>query len=406
MKGSLVDVVVDGRDYPLIVQRVIDDRTLQAGLYTLINGPHWQVEGYPFPHQVLIRPPPVLPGSFIDVIVDGQEYPLMVRGFNQYGILAGDQTIERTGRDTWQVRGYPVPHRVEFRTTFPVGIKELDTLIMLELDPQELAAVCQTNEYLRNICSDDQFWRQKLLTEIDPLALKLKPARTTYRQLYEELHLTLARLGHGFVISARPDLLIGLVSLGVAPSRYDISNNLFEKADRDFIKWYLQAGLQLGRNKLRRILDLEALEWLLQTHGLLPSDLGVALERGRLDTAEWLWSHGVPYKHNAENILGEGQWESLKWLADKGIVFKESLLEMAIDRREAEVAQWLISIGTPVSKRSVLLLLRNRDADALQRLNAMGIHPTQEQVNELSQFRKYETLPAWLAEHHIPVVNS
>ena len=41
------------------------------------------------------------------------------------------------------------------------GIKDVDRLILNELDDRSLLTICQTNKYFKNLCKDDEFWRRR-----------------------------------------------------------------------------------------------------------------------------------------------------------------------------------------------------------------------------------------------------
>ncbi len=41
------------------------------------------------------------------------------------------------------------------------GIKDVDKLILNELDDRSLIKMCMTNRYFKNLCKDDEFWRRR-----------------------------------------------------------------------------------------------------------------------------------------------------------------------------------------------------------------------------------------------------
>lgn len=43
-----------------------------------------------------------------------------------------------------------------------VGNKDVDFLVLMQLDDRELGIVCQSNKYVRSLCNDENFWLKKL----------------------------------------------------------------------------------------------------------------------------------------------------------------------------------------------------------------------------------------------------
>ena len=49
------------------------------------------------------------------------------------------------------------------------GNRDTDLLVLQLLDDKNLASICQTNSYLRNLCKDENFWRNRSIEKFSPL---------------------------------------------------------------------------------------------------------------------------------------------------------------------------------------------------------------------------------------------
>ena len=45
------------------------------------------------------------------------------------------------------------------------GIKDVDRLILTELDDRSLLNICSTNKYFKNLCKDDEFWKRRYFSK-------------------------------------------------------------------------------------------------------------------------------------------------------------------------------------------------------------------------------------------------
>lgn len=74
-------------------------------------------------------------------------------------------------------------------SAFPSGIPEIDITSLLQLDDYTLANACISNKYLDQLCSDDYFWRLRLILKgfVSFIELKDQGLFTTYRDLYIKL---------------------------------------------------------------------------------------------------------------------------------------------------------------------------------------------------------------------------
>ena len=63
------------------------------------------------------------------------------------------------------------------------GVKELDMEILRYLTDKELSDMCRINNYFRDICQNENFWRLKVL---DKYGVKDKPVNKTWKEFYIE----------------------------------------------------------------------------------------------------------------------------------------------------------------------------------------------------------------------------
>jgi hypothetical protein len=70
---------------------------------------------------------------------------------------------------------------MEFRLT---GVKDTDLLILTELDDRSLLSYCQTNKYARNICNNEDFWRNRVYKVYGEVSAKLKSIERKWKDYY------------------------------------------------------------------------------------------------------------------------------------------------------------------------------------------------------------------------------
>ena len=66
------------------------------------------------------------------------------------------------------------------------GNRDLDILILLQLEEVDFKKMCNINQYFMNICIDDDFWRLKIDKDF-PGQNRVKPATLTYKEYYDQL---------------------------------------------------------------------------------------------------------------------------------------------------------------------------------------------------------------------------
>jgi hypothetical protein len=72
------------------------------------------------------------------------------------------------------------------------GNKNVDLLILQQLNDRDLGSVCQSNQEIRKLCKDDTFWMNRTLNrfgkEIGPeILLENRKRYKTWREYYIDL---------------------------------------------------------------------------------------------------------------------------------------------------------------------------------------------------------------------------
>lgn len=92
------------------------------------------------------------------------------------------------------------------------GNKQTDFIILMKLADHELGKVCQANKYVRSLCNDDNFWRERVLKYF-PISLedarKMKTIMEfdTWKEYYQFMTtLYVARSEHRIYAKTHPEL--------------------------------------------------------------------------------------------------------------------------------------------------------------------------------------------------------
>jgi c-di-AMP phosphodiesterase-like protein len=66
-------------------------------------------------------------------------------------------------------------------------IRDLNLEIMSKMDDRTLLNVCATSKYGKELCQNENFWRNRLLEKYGDLALKLKPENISWKDQYMQI---------------------------------------------------------------------------------------------------------------------------------------------------------------------------------------------------------------------------
>ena len=378
--GSLAIVNITANDYPLVVYSVSPNRIL-AGPYALIPfNDIWQVEGYTTPHTIRFENPIVVLGDQINIVIDNNEFPLVVTGFDQTGIRSGDYSISNNGL-LWQVSNYPISHTIRFhRNETFTGVPEVDEKILLGLDYPSLLNACSTNIYVNSICLNDSFWREKLIRDFDPLIIRYKPHNINYRQQYADLQKKIP-----IYAIRRLDQMMAALLRG-EKLQTDSYHFVYTHADLPFFIWFEQHVLPIDPRRTDQASDLEVLKWFEQkkipiTHKMADS----AVFKGNIDTLEWLKQKNIlPQSDTVDQIIQYREptdsLDVLEWLSHNGIFPTEEGLIWAANNNDRVVLEWAVSLGVPMNENILDSALVSKRYDLARWIMSQGVMPDRESM--------------------------
>lgn len=348
---------------------------------------------------------PVQPGDLAAIVVGNTEYPYVISSVSPDYITADRYALILT-TDGWQVQDYITPHTVKFysgREQLLSGVKDVDTLILLDLDYKSLLAACSTEQYTNKICQDDFFWRQKVEKDMGSEVMKNKLPDMSYREQYRTLTedmkmeeaFTNGRLDYiiykKHAISDR-DLLIAAMHGWINILEYTVNHGLLLPYN---VTYAAVAGGQIN-----------VLQWLYNknipfTDGLLIN----AVDWQHKNVVEWLLNHGITPKYpaNVANAAALGNnVDMLNFLESKGILPNEFGFIEAVENGHKDAVQWLMDhniIGeNPI--RAANIAAENGDIGMLELLESRGIFPNEDGANLIVDGRYRKTV-RWLAERGI-----
>ena len=87
------------------------------------------------------------------------------------------------------------------------GIKDVDLLILSQMDDKTLYNFCKVNKSARKICSDENFWKNRFIKKYGMDAVKYKPKNKSWKEHYSFVHYMIfetdyqANYGHVIKIS-------------------------------------------------------------------------------------------------------------------------------------------------------------------------------------------------------------
>jgi len=303
-------------------------------------------------------------GDKVVVTVNGQQYDLPITAISREVISAGNYRIIPIN-GIWRVYGYQVPHSLRFlqapyllelgaqapsaRPGF-TQVPEIDSRVLMNVDPQSLAAACQTNMLIASLCEDPVFWRQKLEKDFPGLS-QYRPEGMSDKDQYLSL-----------AIITDP---IGAARMG----RIDILTHL-----RD-------SGIP--------ITDFAA---------------DAAVGAGKINVLDWLENLGVvPSILVATSAARENRTESLDWLLNRGYYMDESTLNAAVGNNAKEATAWLLAHGiVPVTIIAVVTAATNGNTEILDLLTNVGAEVDDKTLRQ-AVYEDHLHVLEWAERKEIPI---
>lgn len=327
---------------------------------------------------------PVEVGDYVLVDVNNQNYPLVISRIDQNGIVAGDYLIVPQAGG-WQVFGYQIPHNVSFAPGPPAalsftGLPELDSLILLNLDPKSLLNACQTNVQINQICQDDLFWRYKMENDY-PELIEYKPKDLSFRQQYISLHQI--KDPYRAINEGRLDILINLEREGVDLAKYNLvslADAAVRAGDFDILEWLDERGIRPTYKATQLAASFgmpEMLNWLEQ-RGMQfgPAELSSAASTGNLEAVNWLLDRGIiPTTGTMIGVVSSGLIPILDAFLARGIIPDEVAFKRTIYDNQFPVLQWAYDRNIPIPRDVADVASKLGQLDVLNWLAERGVTP-------------------------------
>ena len=308
---------------------------------------------------------------------------------NALSLVVSDQIVG------WKISGSNILYTIQFQAnpnlivqhispTSPVqhqitisGNKNIDFVILSQLDDNSLYNACLTNKYTALLCRDDELWRHKVIYRFSG-AEKFKGKEKQWRKYYEEL----------------------------ATSGGDV-NDAAENGHLDVLKWlYAHANIlpeDIGANEAVRNEHLDVLEWLAQ-HNIFPDIRGynLAAEKGHLDVLKWLAQYKfLPDYKGANNAAKNGHLDVLKWLYEQhNILPNKNGADSTAENGYLNVLVWLDQHNILPSVSGANWAAMKGHLDILDWLEHKNILPNVRGANFAKERGKYE-VTTWLAQRGI-----
>ena len=198
------------------------------------------------------------------------------------------------------------------------GVKDLDLLILIQLDDQNLVNVCKTNTTINELCNDQNFWLQRIMKMFPYLDLDIlnryKNGRSWSQYYIEDLR-TINKTNAQYKLyngakNGYLDMVIIAVNKGadVTSDNYYALRNASAYGHLEVVKYLVKNGPKLSDNYTDSvILAIEnghsnILKYLVEQGANLEGPnrddieeaIGEANDNGDVDIVNYLVSQGVP----------------------------------------------------------------------------------------------------------------
>lgn len=262
------------------------------------------------------------------------------------------------------------------------NVRELDRLVLLELDDPSLARACQANRWLQQICSDDLFWKERFQRRFGD---QVKSPEDTYRQMYirfSQLSPTQRQLAES-AARGRLDEMLYLIGIGVPVNPLMILHTAVVSGQFDVFKWILT-------------------EW---ANALIISShlLVLAARYNRLDMMKWLNQHYPGMIDNAvvQTAYENGSPAMLDWLLQLGYIPRYQYMFDVFRGNNIQAIDWMANHGIRPSVRDATRAAQEGKVTILEHLyQNYGLLPRlyPQDINRIAYGGHLDTLK-WLAAH-------
>lgn len=225
--------------------------------------------------------------------------------------------------------------------------KDTDIEALLYLDDQDIARVCQANQYMRDLCNNNEdFWRKLIQVRFPYIPMevlnKYKGDRSWSEYYIRDLRpvnisLTPTQDLVGAAEEGRLDHVMILVNNGAVINQYGDSISLLKAADRgysDIVRYLVENGADVTKNNSLHLL--------------------YAAKNGDSELVKYLIDRGSDIHVYEDGIITwaarNGDLDLVKYLVEKGVdihAYNDSAVKWAHRKGYTDIVDYLVSIVAP-----------------------------------------------------------
>ena len=258
-----------------------------------------------------------------------------------------------------------------------LGLKELDRMILSNLDDKDLVNYCRTNKAMNKICNDQTFWFNRLQSRFPQIDLEVmrKVKIGSWSDVYIEMVKFVRSVNKTYWLSKKKkEELISFQDKDTglrAASRYGYL---------EMVKYLVENGADIharNDNALReasRYGHLDIVKYLVENgadiHALNDEALRMASYNGHLDIVKFLVNNGANI-HSLGNwalimAIIKGHLEVVKFLVENGANIHDRALIEASREGHLEIIKYLVQSGADIHTRNDYVLKNARDRGDLE----------------------------------------
>ncbi len=215
------------------------------------------------------------------------------------------------------------------------GIKDLDFKILNELDDKSLVKYCSTNKKANEICSNELFWMNRILTKFPFINIKIlqkyKGKRSWSDYYINDLRKVTPNIKYLLSEDGRLDRIMIAVSLGVDFRFVDglALTSASQLGYLEIVKYLVSLGLNVNPKNGRVIAG--------------------ASFGGHLDIVKYLVSQGADIRAINDKALKKaiykGHLDIAKYLISQGADIRNATVDIAYRKGHLDVLDYLVSQG-------------------------------------------------------------
>lgn len=271
----------------------------------------------------------------------------------------------------WQVKGDNLDYDIQFSAhIFLSKNPEIDYNILLYLDSKSLETICELDEYTKDLCNDNLFWKTKFKIDY-PDSPELENF-TNYKKLY----FLIENVKSYVPIGSSIDFTFG-------PTSKELLEWLVDNQFIDILKWLSNGILdryifQYGIPYIFKKSNIGVIEWFYRKYHT-PNYLLIyaAIDNNRTDIIYWMISQNIYIivrSEELQNAAANGYLDILKLIYDiTNILPNAEGANYAFVDDYLDVVQWLESHNIHIDNNAILLAVSKNRLDKLKLLYSMGM---------------------------------